>query len=194
MNRRLPSLNIISLLLACLLFSGCTTLLNATTEDPIELHPGKRTWGAFIDDEQLETIAAVNINKASPELDTAHINVVAYNGIILLTGQVSSGELRALAGSTVGKIPKVRQVFNEIQVQGKTSLLARTNDTWLTTKVKTILMANKDIDSGRIKVVTESGVVYLMGLMSQIEANRAAQVVSTTGGVQKVVKAVEYID
>lgn len=182
------------LLLLITLLSGCTTLLNATTEDPIQLHPGKRTLGAMIDDEQLETIAQVNINKASPELDQAHINVVSYNGILLLTGQVHSDELRALAGSTANKIPKVRQVFNEIQVQGQTSVLARTNDSWLTTKVKAILLTNKDINSGRIKIVTESGVVYLMGLLSRIEADRAAQVISATGGVQKVVKAVEYID
>lgn len=181
-------------LLLALLLSSCATLLDATTEDPIQLHPGKRTFGAMIDDEQLETIAQVNINKASPELNVAHINVVAYNGILLLTGQTSSGALRNLAGSTVNKIPKVRQVFNEIQVQGQTSVLARTNDSWLTTKVKTILLADKDTNSGRIKVVTESGVVYLMGLLSRIEADNVAQLVSTIGGVQKVVKAVEYID
>jgi len=188
------ALSIISLLLLASLLSGCAALLEATTEDPIQLHPGKRTLGAMIDDEQLETIAQVNISKASPELDFAHINVVAYNGVLLLTGQVNSGELRNLAGSTVNKIPKVRQVFNEIQVQGQTSLLARTNDSWLTTKVKTILLANKDINSGRIKIVTENGVVYLMGLLSRIESDRVAQLISTTGGVQKVVKAVEYID
>jgi osmotically-inducible protein OsmY len=188
------TLSMTAVLLFTLLLSSCATLLDATTEDPIQLHPGKRTLGAMIDDEQLETIAQVNINKASPELNTAHINVVAYNGILLLTGQTSSGALRSLAGSTVNKIPKVRQVFNEIQVQGKTSVLSRTNDSWLTTKVKTILLANKDTNSGRIKVVTESGVVYLMGLLSRIEADNVAQLVSTIGGVQKVVKAVEYID
>jgi len=194
MNTSKRALSIVSLLLLTTLLSSCTTLLNATTDDPIQLHPGKRTWGAMLDDEQLETIAQVNINKASPELDLAHINVVSYNGIVLLTGQVSSGEQRSLAGSTANKIPKVRQVFNEIQVQGQTSVLARTNDSWLTTKVKTILLANKDINSGRIKIVTESGVVYLMGLLSRIEADRVAQLISATGGVQKVVKAVEYID
>ncbi|WP_233710287.1 BON domain-containing protein [Pseudomaricurvus albidus] len=173
---------------------GCTTIVDATTDGPIQLDPGKRSWGAFIDDEQLETVAKVNINKADPWLDQANIDVVSFNGIILLTGQVATKELRLKAGNTVKVIHGVRQVFNEIQVQGQTSLLARTNDTWLTTKVKSVLIADKDIDSSRIKVVTEDGVVYLLGLLSQAEANRAAEAVSTIGGVQKVVKAVEYIN
>lgn len=173
---------------------GCTTIVDATTDGPIQLDPGKRSFGALIDDEQLETVAKVNINKADPWLDQANIDVVSFNGIILLTGQVATKELRIKAGDTVKIIHGVRQVFNEIQVQGQTSILARTNDTWLTTKVKSVLLADKDIDSGRIKVVTEDGVVYLLGLLSQTEANRAAHTVSTIGGVQKVVKAVEYIN
>ncbi|WP_439134219.1 BON domain-containing protein [Pseudomaricurvus sp.] len=174
--------------------AGCTTIVDATTDGPIQLDPGKRTFGAFIDDGQLETVAKVNINKADPWLKQANIDVVSFNGIILLTGQVATKELRLKAGNTVKVIHGVRQVFNEIQVQGQTSLLARTNDTWLTTKVKSVLLADADIDSGRIKVVTEDGVVYLLGLLSQAEASRAAEAVSTIGGVQKVVKAVEYIN
>ncbi len=172
---------------------GCTSLINATTDNPIQFNPGKRTLGTVLDDQQLETAAQVNIKKASQELDNAHITAVAYNNILLLIGQVPSNQLRILAGDTVKKIHGVRQVFNEVQVQGKTSFLARSNDTWLTTKVKSQLALNKDIDSGRIKVVTEDGVVYLMGLLSRTEAEKAADVVSTIGGVQKVVKAVEYI-
>ncbi|GAB3092865.1 BON domain-containing protein [Aestuariicella hydrocarbonica] len=182
--------------LAALLLAtaGCTTIVDATTDAPIQLNPGKRTLGAMIDDEQLETVAVVNINKASPYLKQANIDVVAFNSILLLTGQVASNDLRMLAGETAKKIHGVRQVFNEIQVQGTTSILARTNDTWLTTKVKSVLLANQDVDSSRIKVVTEDGVVYLLGLLSRAEANRAAETVSTIGGVQKVVKAVEYIN
>lgn len=186
--------NISLTLLLCVLASGCASVLEATTDEPIQLHPGKRTLGAYIDDEQLETITKVNLNKANPELKASHINVVAYNGIILLTGQVPTNELRAQAGTTASNIRNVRQVFNEIQVQGKTSILSRTNDGWLTTKVKTKLISSKELDGGRIKVVTENGIVYLMGLLSRFEADQAAQLASTTGGVQKVVKAVEYID
>lgn len=182
------------LLLCSFLLSGCSNILSATSDESIRLNPGKRTFGAFIDDEQIETIAYVNLDKASASLKQANVNVTSFNGVVLLTGQVASTNLRQLAGSTVTSIGKVRQVHNELQIQGKTSALARTNDSWLTTKVKGRLVANKDIDSGRIKVVTENGVIYLMGLLSRTEANQVAEVARTTGGVQKVVKAVEYID
>ena len=140
-----------------------------------------------------KTIAKVNLEKTDPDLANAHINVVAYNGVVLLTGQVSNQQLRNLATQTVSQLPKVRQVYNELQIQGKTSILARTNDAF-TTKVKSRLMADQDIDSGRIKVISEDGTIYLMGLLSNIQAEKAADVARTTGGVQKVVKAVEYID
>lgn len=189
----LPALRL-SLLALLLTSAGCTTIVDATTSGPIQLDPGKRSFGTVIDDEKLETVAKVNIRKADPWLEQSNITVVSFNGIILLTGQAPTTELRQKAGDTVKIIHGVRQVFNEIQVQGQTSLLARSNDSWLTTKVKTALLTNKEIDSGRIKVVTEDGVVYLLGLLTQAEANRAANVASTVDGVQKVVKAVEYID
>ncbi len=185
---------LVSILATCLTSTGCSPLLTATTEGEIRLSPGKRTLGTMIDDQQLETIAIVNLNKAHPDLQGAHINVTSYNGVLLLTGQVSSSKLKKLASATVTKIRNVRQVYNELQVQGKTSVLSRTNDTWLTTKVKSRLMAAKNVDGGRVKVVTESGTIYLMGLLSQAEANRAAEIARSTNGVQKVVKAIEYIN
>lgn len=174
--------------------AGCATVLDATHDGPIQPDPGERTFGTYIDDQRLETITDVNIGKAHPDLKAANIDVVAFNGVVLLTGQVSSNELRDLAGRTAQQVHTVRQVYNEIQVRGSTTMLARTSDTWLTTKVKSVLMADKEIDSGRIKVVTENGVVYLMGLLTRQEAENAAEVARTVGGVQKVVKAVEYIN
>ena len=184
----------LSLLILVRLLCSCVTVLDATNEGPIEMDRGKRTFGTYIDDQNLETIAKVNLRKASPDLKASNISVVSYNGIILLTGQVPTQNLRLLAGETVKNLHKVRQVFNEIQVQGKTSFLSRTNDAWLTTKVKSVLIANSDIESRRIKVVTEDGVVYLLGLLSRPEAEQAAQVISQIGGVQKVVKSIEYLN
>ena len=181
---------------ACALsiLGGCATVLDATHDGPIQPDPGERSFGTYIDDQQLETITKVNIGKAHPDLKAANIDVVSFNGVVLLTGQVPSNELRNLAGGTAQQVHSVRQVYNEIQVRGTTSMLARTSDTWLTTKVKSALLTDKEIDSGRIKVVTENGVVYLMGLLTRQEAENAAEKTRTVGGVQKVVKAVEYID
>ena len=182
--------------LLCLVFllGGCTTLLDATREEPIQPDPTKRTFGTYIDDKRLETIATVNINKASPELDASHINVDAYNGVILLTGQVNSGAMRQLAATTVSGIPGVRQVFNELQIQGTTSFVARANDSWLATKARTALMANQDVESSRIKLVCEDGVIYILGMLTATQADKAANIIKNVRGVQKVVKTVEYVE
>lgn len=184
------------LILACsaTLLSGCSSLIGATSDGPVNGDPGERTWGAAIDDEQIETMALVNLDKASEQLADSHISVTSYNAVVLLSGQVANSDLRALAGSTVGKINRVRQVYNELQIQGETSFLSRSNDSWLTSKVKSKLLANGDVESGRIKVVTENGTVFMMGLLSRAEADQAVDVVRNTGGVQKVVKVFEYID
>ncbi|MBB3059390.1 BON domain-containing protein [Microbulbifer rhizosphaerae] len=174
--------------------AGCTTVLEATHDGPIQQDPGKRSLGTYMDDQKMETVTTVNINKAHPDLKASNINVNAFNGVVLLTGQVPDNELRLLAGRTAQQVQNVRQVYNEIQVRGNVSLLASSSDAWLTTKVKSVLLANDEIDSGRIKVITENGVVYLMGLLTRAEAERAADVTRGIGGVQKVVKAVEYID
>lgn len=182
------------LLLALMAASGCTTLVNATTKDPIELNPGKRSMGMRIDDRQLETIATVNIKRAHERLDQAPISVHSYNGVVLLTGQVPNRELRRTAGETVSKIHSVRQVHNELEVEEATSFLSRTNDAWLTTKVKTQLLASRDVEGGRVRVITENGAVYLMGLVSRAEADTVTEIVRHTGGVKKVVRVFEYID
>lgn len=185
----------IALLVALLgLLNGCSTLVGATTSEPIELNPGKRTLGIKIDDSQIETIASVNLDKTHEQLKQAPIEVHSYNAVVLLVGQVPNNELRELAGRTVSKINNVRQVHNELEVQAPISLLERTNDTWLGTKVKTKLLASRDVEGGRVDVITENGIVYLMGLVSRTEAERITDIVRHTGGVRKVVRVFEYID
>jgi osmotically-inducible protein OsmY len=172
---------------------SCSSILSATTATPIPEEPQRRTTGSLIDDEIIEIKALVNIDKASPELAQAHINATSYNGILLLTGQVSSEHLRQQAAQTAAKIGSVRQVHNEISVAGTTSMVARSNDTWITTKVKSKLLANGAVVGQHIKVVTENGVVYLMGLVTRDQADRAAEITRKTAGVQKVVRIFEYI-
>ena len=183
-------------LISCCIISlnACTSIISATTDKPIQPDPSKRSFGTYIDDEQLETIAEVNLTKASPSLDSSHINVNAFNGVVLVTGEVPNEAARELATSTLRKLHKVRQVFNELRIQGNSSFLGRTNDSWISSKVKTQLLAHKDIDSGRVKVITENGIVYLMGTVSRAQAKKIADVVSRIGGVQKVVRTFEYID
>ncbi|MBQ0718678.1 MAG: BON domain-containing protein [Gammaproteobacteria bacterium] len=182
------------LLTGALSLNACTSLINAVTSEPIQPNPSETSIGTDIDDWQMDTMIGVNIKKASPQLASSHINISTYNKVVLLTGEVGSSELRTLAGTTARNYPSVRQVYNELKLQGSSSLLARTNDSWLTTKVKSKLLANNEIASGQIEVVTEGGIVYLMGVVSHTAADRATAVASNTGGVIKVVRVFEYLD
>lgn len=173
---------------------GCTSTINAVTSEPIEPNPGRTSLGTDIDDWQMDTLISVNIKKAHPQLDASHVNVHTHNKVVLLTGEVPSTEMRSLAGETARGFRGVRQVYNELQIQGATTLLARTNDNWLTTKVKSKLLANRDIESTRVTVITENGVVYLMGLVTRAEADAITSVASNTRGARKIVRVFEYLD
>jgi len=182
------------LFICCTLMSGCTSIIHATTDKPIQPNPSETPVGTDINDLQIETLIGVNIKKADPTLERSHINVNAYNGVVLLTGEVPNNELRSLAGQTARDFRGVRQVYNEIQTAGATSFLSRSNDVWLTTKVKTKLLADKRVSGRSYKVVSESGVIYLMGIVTRASANRAAEIASQTKGARRVVKVIEYLD
>src|ERR1700712_2186140 len=179
----------------CLGISGCSSVINASREAPIDDDRGTRTFGSKIDDSLIETKVAVNVAKASPDLDNAsHIVVTSFNGIVLLARQTPRADLKQLAEQTASQVQKVKKVNNELQVMAPSSLLARSNDTWLTSKIKTEMLTDSAIPGSRIKVVTENGIVYLLGLLNQAEATRATNLVQGVAGVQKIVKLFEYID
>ena len=190
----IQSIGLVLLLSLTVLLNGCKTIVGASTDEPIQVDPGKRLLGTYINDERVETIAEVNIDKAHPDLKKANVNVTLFNGVALLTGQVADEELRRLAAETVNEIDYVRQVHNELQIQGNISLLSQTNDTWLVNKVKTKLLTHKDVEGNRVKIIAEDGTIYLMGLVSRIEAEKITELVSATPGVQQVVRVFEYID
>ncbi len=177
-----------------IILAGCTQILHATRDTPIEPDPEETSLGTDIDDWQMETAIGVNIKKAHPLLERAHINVNAYNGVILLTGEVPDSDVRSVAGDTARKYRNVRLVHNELQVQGSTSFLSRTNDTWLTTKLKAKYLASKEVSDSKVKIVTEAGVVYLMGTVNRAMADKAADIASNTRGVRRVVKVFEFVN
>ncbi|WHS59377.1 BON domain-containing protein [Pseudomonas sp. G2-4] len=179
----------------CLGISGCTSVVNASREKPIEDDRGTRTFGSKIDDSLIETKVGVNIAKADPDLDNnSHIVVTSFNGVVLLAGQTPRADLKAKAEQEASAVQRVKTVHNELQVLSPSSLLARQNDAWLTTKIKTQMIADSSIPGSRIKVVTENGIVYLLGLLTKKEAAQATNLVQSVSGVQKIVKLFEYID
>lgn len=182
------------LLASALWLSACSGMISATKSEPIQEAPTKRTLGSVIEDQMIETKASVNLQKVDPDLAASHITVVSYNGIVLLAGQVGSASLRELAARTVAGVREVRRVHNALEISGKTTYIVRSNDSWITAKVKSKLLANREVSGRQIKVVTENGVVYLMGLVSRADGDRAAAIARATDGTQKVVRLFEYID
>ncbi|XOV84307.1 MAG: BON domain-containing protein [bacterium] len=156
--------------------------------------PSKRTPGTFIDDAVLEPLIKNEIFKSNPDFKGSHIVVVSYNGLILLAGQVATAELKEQAATVAQGVNRVRKVHNELSIGGPISLLARSNDTWLTAKVKSRLVGSPDAKGLKVKVVTENGVVYLMGLLTRAQADAVVNVTANVYGVQKIVKVFEYLD
>ena len=179
----------------CLSITGCSSVITASRENPIEDDRGTRTFGSKIDDSLIETKAGVNIAKADPALDNdSHIVITSFNGVVLLAGQTPREDLKAKAEQAAANVQRVKKVHNELQVLQPSSLLARQNDAWLTTKIKTQMLTDASIPGSRIKVVTENGIVYLLGLLTKQEATQATNLVQGVSGVQKIVKLFEYID
>jgi osmotically-inducible protein OsmY len=176
--------------------NSCASVISATTGDEgIQEDRGRRSMGAVVDDNSIETTIKVNLNAADEQLKKAHINVVSFNGTVLMVGQVPSQEMKNLATRVARtSSSRVKEVYNELEVAGTTTFLSRSNDAWLTAKIKTLMLADSEVSGFRTKVISENGVVYLMGLLSQEDANKTVNLVSNTKGVTKVVRAFEYIN
>ncbi|MBA1271967.1 BON domain-containing protein [Stutzerimonas azotifigens] len=193
MNRK--TLGAAALALCLAVIGGCSSVLNATRDEPISDNRGTRTIGSKIDDSLIETKASVNIAKAHVDLDkNSHIIVASYNGVVLLAGQTPREDLKQLAEQAASQVQRVKRVHNELQILQPSSALARSNDTWLTSKIKAQMLTDSSVPGSRIKVITENGIVYLLGLVTRQEGTRATNLVQGVSGVQRIVKLFEYID
>lgn len=153
----------------------------------------QRTTGAMIDDKSIEIKAASIIKNNENIARKSKLEATSVNGTVLLTGQCLNQKYVDFIVENVKKVNNVDRVINKITIEEPISLGRRADDTWITTKVKTQLLFGQEINSGRFKVLTENGVVYLIGLVTKDEANRAVNVASQISGVLKVVKIFEYI-
>lgn len=176
------------------LLSGCGGMLAGMGAEPIAEDPTRRSLGQSIEDESIETKAIVNISASDEGFKSARVDVDSYNGYVLITGQVPTQALKDKAAEVVKALPKVRRIYNELELASPTSTLTRTSDGWLATKVKAILVGREDIEGNRIDVVVENGVVFLMGLAYKVEGERAINAVSDVAGVQRVVSVFEWLD
>ena len=181
----------IILSLACL--AGCGSVLATFESNSIEEEPGERSFAEQVLDESIETKAIVNIRAANDAFDDLRFLVVSYNGYVLIAGEVPTQDLKDEASNVVREIEGVRRIYNELVIGPKSTSGTEANDVWLTTKVKTALLTDSEVPSLRVKVVTENGVVYLMGLLAIEEANRTAAAAADVDGVKRVVRLFELI-
>jgi len=151
----------------------------------------RRTSGAQLEDEGIELRAAARLREAFG--DRAHISVNSYNRLVLLTGEVPTEQVRQQAEQIVSRVENVRSIVNELAVMGNSSVTQRSADALTTAKVKASLVDDKALSVGAFRVVTERGTTYLMGRVTQREADRATQIARTVSGVQRVVRVFEII-
>ena len=151
----------------------------------------RRTSGTQLEDEGIELRAASRIRDNLGE--RGHINVTSYNRQVLLTGEVPNDQDKQLVERVVTKVDNVRSIVNEIAILGNTTLAQRSNDAYITGKVKAGMLDAKELFANAFKVVTERSTTYLMGRVTQREANLASDVARSTNGVQKVVRVLEII-
>lgn len=130
-------------------------------------------------------------DKFKPEKQI-HLNVTSYNGVVLLTGETLTRDMRGQVLDIAQQQEKVRRVHNELRVTALTTITSRSNDTWITSKVKTQMFATENFKASKVKVVTEFGSVYLIGLVSRETGTQAAEIARDVSGVKRVVKLFEY--
>lgn len=171
------------------LLVGLTSLLLASCG----ALPDRRDTKVIVSDENIESKATNTLYGDTSINKKIHVNVTSYNGIVLVSGEVLSEDLRQKVIDIVRNIPGVRRVHNELVVADLTSFESRSGDTWITSKVKSQMMSDKQLESNFVKVVTENDTVYLMGMVTEKEAEIAVEIARNITGVKRVVTLFEYI-
>ena len=181
------------LLLAALApgLSGCVPAAAVGAGAGALMISDRRHAETYLADEGIEIRA---INRVSEKFgDRVHVNATSYNRMALVTGEVPDAVARAEVEAIVGGVPNVKFITNELQVAGTSSFAARSNDAYITSKVKARFLDHNKFPATKVKVVTEAGAVHLLGLVTQREADAAVEIARTTGGVLKVVRLFEII-
>jgi osmotically-inducible protein OsmY len=178
-----------SLAVALLLLGGCTNVAMTGAQAVYNRHSLQKS----VNDQYITMEAYKGIQREHGRFKDANISVATFNGDVLLAGQVPESWQRAQAERIVKHIDNVKHVYNLVTVASPSSALVRISDTWITTKIKAKLIACNDVDATQIKVMTENGTVYLMGILPPSQAQAAVELASETDGVSRVVKIFSYI-
>lgn len=181
-------------LLGLATLQGCAPLLIAGAGTAAVASNDRRTLGAQLDDQTIEMKLGSFLKADDVLKSETHVNVTSMNGIVLLSGEAATAELRDRILAKTREVAGIRRTVNEIRVAPPAGVGSRGHDTILTGRVKARLVNTENVDSSHIKVITENNTVYLMGLMPQAEAQLAAESARTVSGVERVVMLFEYTD
>jgi osmotically-inducible protein OsmY len=190
---KFASWSMIVAILAISSLQGCApVVIGAGVGAGVMVGEDRRSSGIMLEDQVIERDISNLIAKTYQ--DQVNVDVVSYNRVVLLVGEVPTQAIKDDIGSMALETQNVRTVQNELAIAGKSSFVSRSGDALLTSKVKSRLVSNDKVSANDIKVVTSNDTVYLMGLVTRAEADAATQVAATTSGVQRVVKVFEYLD
>ncbi len=184
----------LTLLIVLAILQGCATAAVAVFVSGASIINDRRSIGNQIDDQNIELTAYNKMANQKSIADNTNIHVVSVNGSVLIMGQVPNQVLKDLVNNTVSSVPGVVQIHDQIRIGSVTSVTTQAKDVWLTSKIKTALFSSEKINTGNIKVITENAEVFLMGLVSQKEANEAVDITRKINGVNRVFKVFEYIN
>ena len=189
-----PQIKLFALLLisaAALSLQGCFPLAATGIGAAALMVDDRRSTGVYIEVENIEWKARARLIE---HFRDAHVNVTSFNLTVLVTGEVPSEQMKQEVADAIRNIPSVKSVTNELVVGGNTALTARANDAFVTTNVKTRFINNGKFSINHVKVVTEAGTAFLMGIVTREESDAATELARTTSGVSRVVKVFETIE
>ncbi|SEQ33667.1 division/outer membrane stress-associated lipid-binding lipoprotein [Basfia succiniciproducens] len=179
---------------SALLLQGCVAALVGGGAVATKVGTDPRTTGTQLDDETLKFQVYNAVNKDEQIKQEGRIVVSSYSGRVLLLGQVPTESLKSVATSLAKGVDGIGDVYNEIRVGSPITVTQKTKDSWITSKIKSDMLLNSSVKTTDIKVITENGEVFLMGNVTQEQANAAAEVARNISGVEKVVKVFKYLD
>jgi len=181
------------LLMLASALQGCAVATVVAVTAGATMVADRRSFSKQIDDQTIEFVAHNELNKQKALSKNTNLHIVSMNGTVLVVGQAPNSYLRDLAIKTIQDVPDIVTIHNQIRISSTTAITTQSNDIWLTSKVKSALLANGDVNAKDIKVVTENSEVFLLGLVTPKEAKIVVEITRNISGVSRVIKVFEYI-
>lgn len=185
--------SIVAIIATAAILQGCVAAAVIGVVGGASVATDNRSLGNQIDDQKIELDAHTKLAASDALSENANLQVVSVNGSVLVVGQAPNSYLRDQAIKLLNEINGVNQLHNQIRISNTTAFTTKTNDIWLTSKVKTALFSSDELDATNIKVITENGEVFLMGLVTKNQADISVDIARNVGGVNRVFKIFEYV-